>query len=79
MKCVKAYTEDSQSLPTYQCGPESCSMSHLDTEVCVITFRPHNQMSLKRCHPALDSFKIGYYISQSGLELFKLVLQPFQE
>lgn len=76
MKCVKTFAEDSQSLLTYQCGPENCSMSHLDTG---FIFNPSIQMSLKLCHPAIDSFKIGFYISPSGLELLELALQPFQE
>lgn len=42
MKCVKTFAEESQSLPTYQCGPEGCSVSHLDTEMAAITFQPLN-------------------------------------
>lgn len=42
MKCVKTFAEESQSLPTYQYGPEGCSVSHLDTEMAAITFQPLN-------------------------------------
>lgn len=51
MKCVKTFAEDSQSLPTYQCGPESYSMGHLDTEICVITFQPLNPDVLEALPP----------------------------
>lgn len=42
-------------------------------------FSPRIQMYLKICHPAIDSFKIGDYRSQIGLEHLELVMQPFQE
>lgn len=42
-------------------------------------FSPRIQMYLKICRPAIDSFKIGDYRSQIGLEPLELAMQPFQE
>lgn len=51
MKSVKTFAEESQSLPTSQCGPESCSMRHLDTEISAITFQPLNPDVLEALPP----------------------------